>query len=250
MPLATRFSIAGDHSMRRLFVLALLAAAARQTSAQGISNGSFEQGTGTSWQHGIDPSQVFGLSTGYYTGSVAQDGFWFAALQGHGEIFQDVAGLTVGQQYTLSFFVAPWVRYVTANGQITTPYTWEKGSNVSVTLADATNLAVSSMQTFATPYLYSPAFVNNSSVFLDPYDTWYQQLWTFTAFASTMRVSFLDPDPVYVGSASSLGNNVAIDNVTLNVATPVTATPEPATLSLAFIGLSALGAMRKRRSAR
>jgi hypothetical protein len=186
-----------------------------------VVNGSFEDGL-TSWVS-VDSSFLFEIPSGAYVGSVAQDGNTFVTEQFHtADLYQDVSGLVVGNIYTLSFYLAPWI-HVTDPGNSLSGF--DQVSSIQVTLADPAG-GSSLQQTFTAPLVHYPFDINPLPSVWTP---WTLQTWTFIAIAPTMRLAFTDP----FDTPGAPQNDPAFDNVVISGVPPGSATvTSPAATSL------------------
>jgi PEP-CTERM motif len=159
--------------------------------------------------------------------SLSPDGGAFVGLDGDpnftGALTQTINGLTIGQEYQLTFYWAGAELY-NRTGYATIQLTGSFGSD-----------------TFATPVYpnANPHYPNSMNV-PGSFSGWTPEIFDFTASAASETLSFLA-----VGSpAANLPPFALLDGVSL------TAVPEPSTWAMMLVGFSGLGyaAYRRRRT--
>ncbi len=127
-------------------------------------------------------------------------------------ISQNVTGLTVGQDYTLSFYWASGQLYDPGNSGASTTERWQVGFG-SATATTATNTTI-----------------------YKGFDAWVQTTITFTASATSQVLSFLA-----VGTPAGNPPTALLDGVAL------VATPEPATWAILMVGMAGVAFMAHKR---
>lgn len=208
--------------------------AAPVANAIPIINGSFELDRWAGYQYDLEISGLTGWvasdpgdASPLYPWGINEAAYgntpWgdqFVVIGGYGadmgtSIQQTVAGLTIGQVYTLSFGLA-------SEGYAAGGFAGNANVQVSMVAGSSTVSAV-----------YSPVLsVNNY------WDTWAMYSYAFTANATSATFAFEDL------AMTETGYDVGIDNVSFSGAV----VPEPTTLLLLCAGLGMLGLVAYRRS--
>jgi hypothetical protein len=228
--------------VNKLIIFASAVAAFASTAASAatnlVTNGSFEQTTLTSkgtfenhvtgWSGGqkltfLDtPGSSTSSSGGYavYAGLPASspDGGNFVQMDGdsnyNSPIYQLITGLTVGQQYTLTFYQAA--------GQ-------QQGYTGTTTEQWAVYFQTG---TTGTPQLSDKYTLASQTV-----GAWQKQTMTLTATATSEYLAFLA-----VGTPAGMPPTSFLDGVSLTAAVP-----EPATWAMMLVGFGAMGVAARRR---
>jgi hypothetical protein len=207
-------------NLRKLTLVALLAAPVLASAANLVTNGDFENATpSASWSSsattGFAPITAYGpccTPYGTYTGGNNAAFFGWGNLAG-GSIWQDFATVA-GQNYTVSF---DYGAIAAAAGQ-----------NMEVTALGGPSFATTLGATYA-----SATGTRDLAALLSSYS------FTFTADSTTSRLQFTDD------SFSTNGVDGVLDNVSV-VTTPV---PEPETYALMLAGLGLMTFVARRRKA-
>ena len=163
----------------------------------------------------------FGSYDGRWNGLAPESGSWFIHVGdsgGPGGEYQDIATVA-GQQYSLSFWGAPW-----------SPLTERGIVQVGTPGSDPLSLSLNN----------SAEYVNSSFIVsgVGGASAWTPFTFDFTAATSITRVSF--QNSYYVSPADSAVN---VDNVS------VTMIPEPSAIGVGILGLLTLRPFVRRRSA-
>jgi choice-of-anchor C domain-containing protein len=145
---------------------------------------------------------------------------------GHGSISQQLSGLTIGQEYKISFYMSGNI----GSGQDT--------KSLDLGLYDDASLSLASFEDGA-GYIYNTLLNNNSNLDMK----WALETFTFVASQSAYYLAFFDT------SASGSNSGAAIDNISI-ASTAVTPIP-PAILLFASAlgGMGFFGYRRKKQAA-
>jgi choice-of-anchor C domain-containing protein len=223
-------------------ILGLIAGAAMLLGAQSayavtITNGGFDEPPAASDPFNYIPAGGAGL-TGWTVGGNGVDHIGNAwqpqngansldlsgnGGTGHGSISQLLSGLTIGQEYKISFYMSGNI----GSGQDT--------KSLELGLYDDADLNVGSFED-GDGYIYNTFLKNNSNADMK----WALQTFTFVASQASYYLAFFDT------SASGSNSGAAIDNIS------IAATPIPPAILLfasALGGMGFLGYRRKKQAA-
>ena len=181
-------------------------------------NGGLFSGVPNNWNLIVNS---FGAYNGSFNSLAPESGSWFIHVGdsgGPGGEYQDIATVA-GQQYSLSFWGAPW-----------SPLTERGIVQVGTPGSDPLSLSLNN----------SAEYVNSSFIVsgVGGASAWTPFTFDFTAATSITRVSF--QNSYYVSPADSAVN---VDNVS------VTMIPEPSAIGVGILGLLMLRPFVRRRSA-
>jgi choice-of-anchor C domain-containing protein len=223
-------------------ILGLIAGAAMLLGAQSayalaITNGSFDSpaagnpfdaiGSGSGglagWTVGGNGVDHIGNLWQPQNGSSSLD-LSGSAGPGHGSISQQLTGLSIGQEYKISFYMSGNI----GEGQDT--------KSLDLGLYDDASLSLASFEDGA-GYIYNTLLKNNSNADMK----WALQTFTFVASQSAYYLAFFDT------SASGSKSGAALDNISISATTPIP--PAILLFASALGGMGFLGYRRKKQSA-